>query len=419
MEKCKILVTRFKEVLRSLDDEADYFRPFQFALVIGGIYLKTNNVHLRRLFAFIRILIILMIVFVLDRIYMCVYEWKSEADTFGVVAFLTETVVIIIRAGATWYYREHLGQVRGYLSCMLNNRTDRVDGRNQSYRIIRSVSFWVLICFVVDCILIRVFGLYNTKMLATPDNLAGLGPHWKLFGDNFTNCMFLVISLLSVANLTVQNSVLMGFYQAMQDLINAYATLFSRVDEEIGLIFSEKAKELQDFEKDMLFWKLLKQELRATIISHNELLEQLSYVKRFLSITFSVMFYLHFLSLTCALFYCIYKGLSIDSIIEGSYILVSLAEMFWIFRLVDDLNKANKSVSLAIYNLDWHQRFKFVPAFQSDYRHVRAALLLGMITSQRTLGISCAGIFEISIEAFGQFILKMYNVLTFLLNMIL
>ncbi|XP_055524094.1 uncharacterized protein LOC129717875 [Wyeomyia smithii] len=413
----KTVINHSKKILQSLDDESDYFRPLQYALVFGGIHFSSDNIHYR-LFILYRIVITLMIVIVFDRIYVALFEWDSMVDTLGAVAFFTETVLIIFRAAAARYYQQDLQQVRSYLARGLNNQSNRTHERNRSYRIMRGITLWSLACLGVDQILLQMFKLSNTRLHGTPDNLTRIGPQWKRIFNYLNTCTYLIFSVLYVANLTVHSSYLIGIYNSWQDLNAEYAALFSRVDRKIELLDEERSAKLSDSEKVKQFWNILKHELNATVVHHSELLEQLDILKRFLNLTFLFMFYIHFQSLACGLLYCVFQGFSIDSALVGSYILVNLVEMFWIFKLVDDLNAANENISFSLYNLDWHQRLRYVSALNSDYRQVRVTLLMIMVKTQTKLGISCAGMFEISIEAFGELVTKMYNVLAFLLNII-
>lgn len=76
----------------------------------------------------------------------------------------------------------------------------------------------------------------------------------------------------------------------------------------------------------------------------------------------------------------------------------------------------NQQIGDALYDLDWYQRLQRTPDLVDEYREIRAALLVVMIKSQQSLGLSCGGMFEMSAEAFQELVNMIYNFFMFLIN---
>ncbi|EAT34229.1 AAEL013507-PA [Aedes aegypti] len=418
MERIRKLVAQLQISVR--DDESDYFRTMDYFLILGGIQLLSKNPVHQVLFLCYRMLMTVQFSVWFDRVYVAYSEWNSTSELIGVISFLLGLVMIVVRAIIIRLYLEDIYAARKYLGAQLNGLR-MSESRIQSYRLLRRIGLVLEYTFFADQILFYAFGIYQDKQYTVPDNLSRLGWQMKLLFNIIISTNHFVFSSVYATILTVQNTLLMGIGAELDVILAQCDGIMARVDEKLKNAVDRDGDQRMLYDvrgsrAEYFFWKLMKRELNVTVARHSRLLEQIDILGGFFKMNFLVMFYMAIVIIGCASFYVNMLGLTVNTVIILSYVGAILLESYWFCKIADNMNDTNSQIGESLYNLGWSERMPEMPEARKEYFEIRETLLIVMTKVQQDLGISCGGMFGLSMQAFHELLKMIYSFLTFLLN---
>ncbi|EJY57462.1 AAEL016981-PA [Aedes aegypti] len=415
MQSIRLLINLAKSKLTTLDDESDYFRQMEWAMVVAGIKLPSQNSTYQRLFDCYRIIMLLQFSIWVDRVYVAYTEWNSPGELIGVVAFCLALVMILSRAVLMRVYLKDLLKVRDGLKNRLNNHHS--EGRVRSYRLIRRFFMVLEWIYLVDQIILYAFGINEERQYSVPDNLRRLSKRSKLGFDIFICSNHFIFSSVYASILTIMNTVFMGFSTELENIVSECDGIFERVKQQVAVIaIYEESSTNIEMRKNLLFWSALKNEISLIAERYSVLTEHVATVRNLLKVSFLLIFYTEIVFIGCALFYVKLIGITMNTVIVVSYVAAILLECYWFCRLADNINDTNIAIGFALYNLDWPIQLCDLPNSRKQYLEIRASLLVMMTRSQQNLGITCGGMFEMSAQAFDELMKMIYSCLMFLLS---
>ncbi|XP_019557291.3 uncharacterized protein LOC109402125 [Aedes albopictus] len=403
------LTNWLKYKLGTLDDESDYFRQMEWALMIAGVQLPSENPnHHKWLFCY-RVAILFQCCIWCDRFFVACTEWNSPAELIGVFSFVLALVMIISRIILMRVYLKDIQKVRSYLETILNK--DLTEGRVRSYRLIRRIFLVLEWLFFCDQIILYTFGVYEERQYSVPDNISRLGPRVKLAFDILICSNHIMLSSIYAAILTILNTLIMGFSTELENVVFQCNGIFERVNDQMSGTVS-----LNEKMATSKFWNIFRTELNMVAARHAEVIEQFATVRTLLKISFLLIFYTEIVFIGCALFYVKMLGLTMNTVIVVSYVTAILMECYWFCRLTDIVNDTNHAIGCALYNLNWPEKLRDMSNLRQEYLEIRVTMLVIMTRAQQKLGITCGGMFEMSVAAFHELMKMIYSCLMFLLS---
>nr|XP_029731373.1 uncharacterized protein LOC109426304 [Aedes albopictus] len=391
MDGIRRLNNWLKSKLDTLDNESDYFRQMEWALMIAGVQFPSASPNNRKWLFCYWVVILFQFSIWFDRFFVACTEWNSPGELIGVFSFFLALVMINSRAILMRVYLKDILKVRSYLEIILNR--DYTEGRVRSYRLIRRFFLVLEWLFFWDQLILYMFGVNEERQYSVPDNISRLGPRVKLTFDILICSNHLMFSSIYASILTIMNTLFMAFSTELENIVlqcNGIERVDKQMDGTIGMhenILGSK------------FCNILKRELNMIAARHAELIEQVATMRTLLKISFLLIFYTEMAFIGCALFYAKMQGLTMNTVIVVSYVSAILMECYWFCRLTDILNHTNHEIGYALYNLNWPEKFCDMPNSRKEY-----------------LGITCGGMFEMSAAAFHELMKMIYSCLMFLLS---
>uniref|UniRef100_A0A182Y4Z1 Odorant receptor n=1 Tax=Anopheles stephensi TaxID=30069 RepID=A0A182Y4Z1_ANOST len=395
-----ILLQRCRRLLERLYIERDFFRPYEILLALPGFHLVDGfrrKTWVRVLFFVSRIVLLLQYAIWADRCYLGLINAPQHSgkalhygNTFGVLTMMLVRMLVV-----RWYL-PNVEQLMRYLRGQQRHRKSRSTTHRVSYRKIANIAVTFQLIGLADRVVFCFSRTYREELYQMPSNLVDLG--WPMvvalhvFSFDFASRWAAAFNV----SLTGTNSIMMGLYDELVDIADDYSRMF----------------EVRG--SDGEFWTGLERHIAQTVKRHESFIRELNQLKPFLQITFLVMFYSAALFLAIGMFMITANGTTTYDVILSGFLFALLLECYWCCRLVDRLNDMNTQIGKHLYNLAWPTELQYTWADRSRYRQARSSLLIMMSSTQKTLGISCGGMFEMSSEAFASLVKMTYTVLTFL-----
>ncbi|XP_055541629.1 uncharacterized protein LOC129727647 [Wyeomyia smithii] len=325
--------------------------------------------------------------------------------------------MILFRVGITYRYLNTIRSVQQFLRQHFDD--SRNPDRKRTYRKIRLVVVTLVVTYVFVLFMQLIFGVFEEPFFVAPPHLL----KWRFLAIWFKCKIHVtfdaIFSSIFAANLTIINTYLIAFDVEMKRNAASFEKMIGKIDKTVESK-TVNTPELSVRQREMItelrFVRILKRELFSLIKNQIDMVDQLHDLKKFLNTTFMCMFYTQMVVSGCLLFFITLEKLTILAMVLLSYGFTGVLECFWYCQLTNNLNESNQAVGYAAYCMEWSHRLHYHPAAHADYREIRNGLLIIMINSQKKLGISCGGMFEMSIEAFSVFMKMTYNCLMFLLN---
>uniref|UniRef100_A0A182W4X9 Uncharacterized protein n=1 Tax=Anopheles minimus TaxID=112268 RepID=A0A182W4X9_9DIPT len=394
------LLPRFRRSLKRLYIERDFFRPHEILLALPGFYLVEgfrSRLWTRVLFFLTRTVQLFQYAVWADRFCLGLFDASGNfekalhyGNTFGVLTMMLVRMLVV-----RWYL-PNVEEFKRYLRRQ-RNRTGPISGTHRgSYRRIVNIAIMFQLIGLADRLVFCFSGTYRQELYELPSNLVQLG--WP---------MIIALHVLSFdfasrwaaaynVSLTGMNSIMMGLYDELVDIAVQYRQLFAGSG------------------NDGEFWPGLERNITQAVKRHETFISHLDKLKPFLQTTFLVMFYSAALFLAIGTFIITANGTTTYGVILSGFLFALLLECYWCCQLVDRLNDMNAQIGMHLYNLAWPMELQYTAPNGSRYRQVRSSLLIMMSKSQKTLGISCGGMFEMSSEAFASLVKLTYTMLMFL-----
>ncbi|XP_052900001.1 uncharacterized protein LOC128306510 [Anopheles moucheti] len=391
---------RFRRSLERLYIERDFFRPYEILLALPGFHLvekfRTSS-WTRVLFVLTRVIQLLQYAVWGDLLYLGLMDASGNfekalhfGNTFGVLTMM------LIRMLVVHWYLPNVEELKRYLRRQRSITKQSSRTRSRSYRKIVNIAIMFQLIGIADRFVFCFSSTYRQELYELPSNLVGLG--WP---------MVIALHVLSFdfasrwaaaynVSLTGMNSIMMGLYDELVDIAEEYRQLFSR-NQDGGD-----------------FWTCLERNIAQAVKRHETFISQLDQLKPFLQTTFLVMFYSAALFLATGTFIITANGTTTYGVILSGFLFALLLECYWCCQLVDRLNDVNAQIGMNLYNLAWPMELQYTKASASRYRQARSSLLIMMSKTQKSLGISCGGMFEMSSEAFASLVKLTYTMLMFL-----
>uniref|UniRef100_A0A182SPK1 Odorant receptor n=1 Tax=Anopheles maculatus TaxID=74869 RepID=A0A182SPK1_9DIPT len=388
-----------RRIQQRLYVEQDFFRPYEILLALSGLHLdgSRNKSWVRVLFMVSRTVLLLQYALWADRFYLGLIDAPQHSgkalhygNTFGVLTMMLVRMLVV-----RWYL-PNVEQLMRYLREQRRHRKLRSSTFRVSYRKIANIAVTFQLIGLADRVVFCFSRTYREELYEMPSNLVELG--WP---------MVVALHVLSFdfasrwaaaynVSLTGMNSIMMGLYDELVDIADDYSRMFEGAG------------------TDGEFWTGVERHIAQTVKRHEAFISQLNQLKPFLHITFLVMLYSAALFLAIGMFMITANGTTMYDVILSGFLFALLLECYWCCRLVDRLNDMNTKIGDHLYSLAWPTELQYTGTNASRYRQVRSSLLIMMSMTQKTLGISCGGMFEMSSEAFASLVKMTYTVLMFL-----
>ncbi|XP_053668204.1 uncharacterized protein LOC128718604 [Anopheles marshallii] len=393
-------LSRFRRSLKRLYIERDFFRPYEILLALPGFHL----VERYRTSSWTRVLFLLSRVFQLlqyavwgDLFYLGLMDASGNfekalhyGNTFGVLTMM------LIRMLVVRWNLPNVEEFKRYLRRQRSIKKQTSRTHSRSYQKIVNIAIMFQLIGIVDRFVVCFSSTYRQELYELPSNLVELG--WP---------MVIALHVLSFdfasrwaaaynVSLTGMNSIMMGLYDELVDIAEEYRQLFARNQDGSD------------------FWTCLERNIAQAVKRHETFIAQLDQLKPFLQTTFLVMFYSAALFLATGTFIITAKGTTTYGVILSGFLFALLLECYWCCQLVDRLNDMNAQIGTNLYNLPWPTELQYTKATASRYRQARSSLLIMMSKTQKSLGINCGGMFEMSSEAFASLVKLTYTMLMFL-----
>uniref|UniRef100_A0A182PDM7 Uncharacterized protein n=1 Tax=Anopheles epiroticus TaxID=199890 RepID=A0A182PDM7_9DIPT len=392
---------RTSRALERLYRERDLFRPYELLLALPGFHLaeKFRAVPWKRaLFLLSRAILLLQYVIWGNRFYLALADPSTRfgkalhyGNTFGVLTMMLARMLVV---------RWHLPSVRGLMEYLRRQRARTGSPVPKTHR----TSYWKVVNIAITFQLIgladrAVFCFsrtYRQELYEIPDNLAQLG--WPMVAALHILSFDFATRWAAAYNvsLTGMNSIMMGLYDELEGIAQEYSELLAKGRDGEGI------------------WTRFERNTARAVKRHETFLLQLDQLKPFLETTFLVMFYSAVLFLAMGTFIISASGTSTYGVILSGFLFALLLECYWCCQLVDRLNDVNAQIGMQLYSLEWPMELQYTESTGGRYRQARASLLIMMSKTQKTLGIRCGGMFEMSGEAFASLVKMTYTMLMFL-----
>ncbi|EAA45379.1 AGAP001012-PA [Anopheles gambiae str. PEST] len=395
------VLSRMRRALGRFYVERDFFRPYEILLALPGFHLveefRTSSWK-RALFLLSRTVQLLQYALWADRFYLALVDPSSPpgkalhyGNTFGVLTMMLARMLVV-----RWYL-PHVRQLMEYLRRQRGRIEPAPDTHRLSYRRIVNIAITFQLIGLADRLVAGFSQTYRQELYEVPANLAEL--QWP---------MVVAVHVLSFdfasrwgaaynVSLTGMNSIMMGLYDELTSIAQEYGRLLTK----------EKNGQAD-------IWTSFERNTARAVRRHETFLWQLGQLKPFLQTTFLVMFYSAALFLAIGTFMISANGTTTYGVILSGFLFALLLECYWCCQLVDRLNEVNTQIGILLYSLDWPVELQYTKATASRYRQARSSLLIMMSKTQKSLGIRCGGMFEMSSEAFASLVKLTYTMLMFL-----
>ncbi|XP_053678197.1 uncharacterized protein LOC128728595 [Anopheles nili] len=393
------VLPRFRRWLVDLFTEQDLFRPYELLVAGVGFYLPASfrTTRIRLLFALTRLIMVCQYAIWADRFYLSLLDIHDDPGKAlqYTNSFLTLSMMLGRMLVVHWY-RLDVERIMAFLR--RQRRAMPISEREVSYRRIVGLAGGFQLIGILDRVLVCFSTPYRQLLYEVPANMAALGRPASVIVQAISFDFATRWAAAYNVSLTGMNSLMSGLHDELADIARDYGKLLD-VEDLPGAT-----------------WTRFVTRTTRVVRRHEAFLEQLNMLKPFLCTAFLVMFY------SAALFLAIgthqitsaTNGFSMYHIVLGGYLCTLLIECYRCCQLVDQLNDLNKQIGQQLYGLEWPLELRYSPQDDRLYRQTRSSLLIMMSSSQRSLGITCGGMFEMSSEAFASLIKMIYTLVRFL-----
>ncbi|XP_039453497.1 uncharacterized protein LOC120432370 [Culex pipiens pallens] len=185
--------------------------------------------------------------------------------------------------------------------------------------------------------------------------------------------------------------------------------------------FSDVLEHMEQFESDnnldrtqarTLFWNQLNEDVKSALEQHVQFIKYFQSIQPILGVSFLLYYYFALATYASVLFFILNEPISFGTIFQATSVLGSVLECYLICLLVDNFQEMNEEIQAIARDICI--RMPHSQDYHSDYVQMRTTMMI-ILLSNNSL-ISCAGVFDISVETFAGLINASYSYLTFLLS---
>ncbi|XP_058127640.1 uncharacterized protein LOC131291097 [Anopheles ziemanni] len=389
------LVMSLKKLYRTVCTEQDFFGPFDLLLILPGFHLARgwHGLRVRLVFGAMRAIQLFSYLIWADRFVLALLNASANpgkalhySNTFGVLSMMVARMLVF-----KWYVVD-VERLQQYI----RRQRAATPPATGSYRKIVKTAIIFQLIGLADRAVFVFSSTYRRELYEMPANVSRYGWMAELLVHIFSFDFAWRWAAAYNTSLTGMNSIMLGLSDELAEIAEDY-------------------RHLLVVEPGIDFWTQLERNIRRTVRRHEQFLQQLDLLKPFLRTTFLLMFYsaVIFLAIGMFMISANERPSTYDIILSG-FLVTLLLECYWCCQLVDRLNDENDRIGEQLYGLEWPEQLCYSLPNAHRYRQARSSLLIMMSMTQKSLGITCGGMFEMSSEAFASLVKLTYTMLMFL-----
>ncbi|KAL9708010.1 hypothetical protein quinque_011528 [Culex quinquefasciatus] len=369
--------------------KTDFFYILNFYLTIAGVYFPVKNHMFRLTWKVFCVLVILHYATIQRRLLQILQTEQSFELLVNGIHVAGGATIILVRSLLIHVNFPHFNQARKYL----NERSFREEDpdvariRQQSYEL----SVKVTIIFSINVLShVKQFSLFEQKLYS-----------------NVYSGLFTVYSFIGASNFLTMYLGLVGLRAELRIAVDSFGKVMDRVN-----------NRLENDPGEQNFWKFLQDELNSCIEHHSTVLNQLKVFKNLTCMSLLVSYYMTMAHTAIGVIHVLSKpSLDFLSVLAIDFTLRYLLEFYVFCHMVTSLNEEHSKIGLLLSHQPWISQLRIESKYRSQYRQIRATILIVMTQSQRSLNISCGGIFELTMDKFTTLIKTSYTLMAVVWNM--
>uniref|UniRef100_A0A1S4JP43 Odorant receptor n=1 Tax=Culex quinquefasciatus TaxID=7176 RepID=A0A1S4JP43_CULQU len=340
----------------------------------------------------------------------------SFSMTMWYLSFTAATSVCLIKMLFMWHHDQAIQQVIAYLDSKCNLSGDVQHDRSVREKYFTRARITIRIIFGLMAVYQVLFSIphpQQDKLYHFP-LLAYIGTPWLR-----QLVQFLYISTIPVIWFSkyfwctgMIVVILMNFQAELKILIHKFRAVLERMESSMSTEPFEPENDPDRIQAETVLWNQLSADVGLAIEQHVEFIGFFQSVQPILGVSFLLYYYFALATYASVLFLILNEPISFVTIFQATSVLGSVLECYLICLLVDNFQEMNEEIQtiardicIGMPHSDEHH---------SSYDGMRATMMI-IILSNDSL-ISCAGVFDISVETFAGLIDTSYSYLTFLLS---
>ncbi|EDS44719.1 Odorant receptor 7a [Culex quinquefasciatus] len=389
--------------------KTDFFYILNFYLSIAGVYFPVKNRMFRLTWKVFCVLVILHYVTMQRRLLQILQTEQSFELLVNGIHVAGGATIILVRSLLIHVNFRHFNQARKYL----NERSFREEDvdvariRQQSYELSVKVTIIFSINVLSQFVILIGSGITEMDPFLLPFSVKQFSLFEQKLYSNVYSGLFTVYSFIGASNFLTMYLGLVGLRAELRIAVDSFGKVMDRVN-----------NRLENDPGEQNFWKFLQDELNSCIEHHSTVLNQLKVFKNLTSMSLLVSYYMTMAHTAIGVIHVLSKpSLDFLSVLAIDFTLRYLLEFYVFCHMVTSLNEEHSKIGLLLSHQPWISQLRIESKYRSQYRQIRATILNVMIQSQRSLNISCGGIFELSMDKFTTLIKTSYTLMAVVWNM--
>lgn len=414
-----IQVTMFNRVRQYLSNswsshvrmkhKTDFFYILNFYLSIAGVYFPVKNHMFRLTWKVFCVLVILHYATIQRRLLQILQTEQSFELLVNGIHVAGGATIILVRSLLIHVNFPHFNQARKYL----NERSFREEDpdvariRQQSYELSVKVTIIFSINVLSQFVILIGSGITEMDPFLLPFSVKQFSLFEQKLYSNVYSGLFTVYSFIGASNFLTMYLGLVGLRAELRIAVDSFGKVMDRVN-----------NRLENDPGEQNFWKFLQDELNSCIEHHSTVLNQLKVFKNLTSMSLLVSYYMTMAHTAIGVIHVLSKpSLDFLSVLAIDFTLRYLLEFYVFCHMVTSLNEEHSKIGLLLSHQPWISQLRIESKYRSQYRQIRATILIVMTQSQRSLNISCGGIFELTMDKFTTLIKTSYTLMAVVWNM--
>ncbi|XP_062552485.1 uncharacterized protein LOC134217690 [Armigeres subalbatus] len=105
------------------------------------------------------------------------------------------------------------------------------------------------------------------------------------------------------------------------------------------------------------------------------------------------------------------------NVLSLNYSLRYAIESYVFCYLVSKLNEEQNNIVNKLFKFEWGVKLRYSKRFDREFKHIKSTVMIVMMQSQRSLNLSCGGLFEMTMDKFTNIMNKSYTLTMYFWNM--
>ncbi|XP_039435825.1 uncharacterized protein LOC120417733 [Culex pipiens pallens] len=400
--------TKFWRTHVQLTPQTDLFFILNFFLATAGVYLPLKNGFIKLCWKVYRVFMILHFAMILRRLLLTLTTERTFDPLVNGIHVALGVTILLSRSMLIQANFKHFKTVRKYL----NERSFHADDpeavriRQQSYEMSVKVTIIFIANILFQSISITSSGMTDMDPFQIPFGMEDFSDFERSLFTGLYSLLWAVYSYVAASNFLTIYLGLVGLRAEMRIAVDSFGKVMDRVE-----------VRLEQKPGEQNFWKFLQDELNTCIEHHSEVLNQLKVFKNLTNLSFLLLYYMTMLFIALGVIIVFFRAtLDIFTVTAIDYTLRYLIECYVFCHMVSSFNEEHSKIGPTLSHQPWISQLRCRKEFASQFRQVRATILIVTMQSQRSLNISCGELFELTMAKFTGLVNRSYSVMMFVWN---